>query len=250
MDRRKTMLDEFSSDNPDLADRLHCTTAPLTSSPVRHSSRHRHPNTNTNTAPGQALDSSHDAHNMSSPSPSGVGSPSASPPAPLHSAHLASRRSSLASIRTMGPLSPTLTLSPSAAPYAGTLTSPPQPGLSPGGSSPGVSPQPNLGRRQSLAGFSLSAAGAALSSSYSAPLPANASVASQLSMLGSTVLPEDEFTEGATVSINQPVGSLSISPSSRDVCLASRKGLYILDLANLEKAPRFVPQGGTWQIAE
>lgn len=83
-----------------------------------------------------------------------------------------------------------------------------------------------------------------------APLPANASVASQLSLMGSMTLPDDEFSEGATVSINQPVGSLSISPSSRDVCLASRKGLYILDLANLEKTPRFIPQGGTWQIAE
>ncbi|GMK56439.1 hypothetical protein CspeluHIS016_0302790 [Cutaneotrichosporon spelunceum] len=60
----------------------------------------------------------------------------------------------------------------------------------------------------------------------------------------------DPFHKGATISINQPVGSLSISPSSRDVCLASRKGLYILDLANLESAPRFVPQGGTWQIAD
>lgn len=100
------------------------------------------------------------------------------------------------------------------------------------------------------AGMTLTAAGAALGSSYQAPLPVNASVASQLSLMGSTFLPDDEFGEGATVSINQPVGSLSISPSSRDVCLASRKGLYILDLANLEKAPRFIPQGGTWQIAE
>ena len=60
----------------------------------------------------------------------------------------------------------------------------------------------------------------------------------------------DSFYESSTVSVNQPVGSLSISPSSRDVCLASRKGLYILDLANLNNAPRFIPQGGTWQIAE
>jgi hypothetical protein len=60
----------------------------------------------------------------------------------------------------------------------------------------------------------------------------------------------DPFHEGSTINVNQPVGSLSISPSSRDVCLASRKGLYILDLANLNNAPRFIPQGGTWQIAE
>lgn len=60
----------------------------------------------------------------------------------------------------------------------------------------------------------------------------------------------DPFHEGATIEVNQPVGSLSISPSNRDVCLASRKGLYIIDLANLNNAPRFIPQGGTWQIAE
>ncbi|ORX34388.1 hypothetical protein BD324DRAFT_683340 [Kockovaella imperatae] len=62
--------------------------------------------------------------------------------------------------------------------------------------------------------------------------------------------PTDPFLEGSTISVNQPVGSLSISPSNRDVCLASRKGLYILDLANLNNAPRFIPQGGTWQIAD
>lgn len=60
----------------------------------------------------------------------------------------------------------------------------------------------------------------------------------------------DPFHEGSTIHVSQPVGSLSISPSFRDVCLASRKGLYILDLADLERAPRFIAQGGTWQIAE
>ncbi|WWC59175.1 uncharacterized protein I303_101724 [Kwoniella dejecticola CBS 10117] len=60
----------------------------------------------------------------------------------------------------------------------------------------------------------------------------------------------DPFREGSIISVNQPVGSISISPNSRDVCLASRKGLYILDLVNLNNAPRFIPQGGTWQIAD
>lgn len=60
----------------------------------------------------------------------------------------------------------------------------------------------------------------------------------------------DPFHEGSTIEVNQPVGSLSISPCNRDICLASRKGLYIIDLANLNNAPRFIPQGGTWQIAE
>ncbi|WRT65038.1 uncharacterized protein IL334_001980 [Kwoniella shivajii] len=62
--------------------------------------------------------------------------------------------------------------------------------------------------------------------------------------------PIDPFREGSIISVNQPVGSISISPNSRDVCLASRKGLYILDLVNLNNAPRFIPQGGTWQIAD
>ncbi|KLT46027.1 hypothetical protein CC85DRAFT_91267 [Cutaneotrichosporon oleaginosum] len=99
--------------------------------------------------------------------------------------------------------------------------------------SPAVSPRtllrPHLNRASTT---TLAAAGGALMS-VDAPPPA-----------------PDPFHTGATISINQPVGSLSISPSSRDVCLASRKGLYILDLANLESAPRFVPQGGTWQIAD
>lgn len=67
---------------------------------------------------------------------------------------------------------------------------------------------------------------------------------------GQSQQPDDPFYEGTTIEVNQPVGSLSISPSNRDVCLASRKGLYIIDVANLHNAPRFVPQGGTWQIAE
>ncbi len=29
-----------------------------------------------------------------------------------------------------------------------------------------------------------------------------------------------------------------------------RKGLYILDLDNIHQQPRFIPQGGKWQIAE
>lgn len=103
--------------------------------------------------------------------------------------------------------------------------------------SPSVSPRtllrPNMGRASTT---TLAAAAGALLSEATIPSAPPA--------------PVDPFHQGATISINQPVGSLSISPSSRDVCLASRKGLYILDLANLESAPRFVPQGGTWQIAD
>ncbi|KAF9042810.1 hypothetical protein BDZ89DRAFT_1128414 [Hymenopellis radicata] len=46
------------------------------------------------------------------------------------------------------------------------------------------------------------------------------------------------------------VGNMSISPYSRDIVLAARRGLFIIDLeANLE-VPRFLPQGGTWDVAD
>ncbi|QRV86136.1 cytosolic Fe-S cluster assembly factor NBP35 [Ceratobasidium sp. AG-Ba] len=43
---------------------------------------------------------------------------------------------------------------------------------------------------------------------------------------------------------------MSISPANRDVCLASRKGLFIIDLENPYDPPRFIPQGGTWAVAD
>jgi WD repeat-containing protein 59 len=60
---------------------------------------------------------------------------------------------------------------------------------------------------------------------------------------------------------------MSISPTSRDVVLAayvfsgqyreepvdnayfSRRGLYIIDLEAPFEVPRFIPQGGTWDVA-
>ncbi|KAH6903445.1 vacuolar membrane protein [Coprinopsis sp. MPI-PUGE-AT-0042] len=42
--------------------------------------------------------------------------------------------------------------------------------------------------------------------------------------------------------VGDAVGNMSISPS--------RKGLYIIDLENTEKRPRFLPQGGTWDVAD
>lgn len=60
----------------------------------------------------------------------------------------------------------------------------------------------------------------------------------------------DPFLLDRSFTINEPVGSLSTSPSNRDICLASRKGLFILDMEFTDMAPRKIPQGGTWQIAE
>ncbi|OCH85322.1 hypothetical protein OBBRIDRAFT_828983 [Obba rivulosa] len=43
---------------------------------------------------------------------------------------------------------------------------------------------------------------------------------------------------------------MSISPGSRDVVLAARKGLFIIDLEAPLNVPRFLPQGGTWDVAD
>ncbi|KAL7412467.1 WD40-repeat-containing domain protein [Mrakia frigida] len=43
---------------------------------------------------------------------------------------------------------------------------------------------------------------------------------------------------------------MSISPANRDVVLASRKGLYIIDLTNPSRLPRFLPQGGLRSVAD
>ncbi|KNZ79021.1 hypothetical protein J132_06861 [Termitomyces sp. J132] len=41
-----------------------------------------------------------------------------------------------------------------------------------------------------------------------------------------------------------------ISPSSRDIVLAARRGLFIIDLKAPLEIPRFLPQGGTWDVAD
>lgn len=61
---------------------------------------------------------------------------------------------------------------------------------------------------------------------------------------------------------------MSISPTSRDIVLAayvvtfvrisfcpindviSRRGLFIIDLESRFSIPRFLPQGGTWDVAD
>lgn len=70
------------------------------------------------------------------------------------------------------------------------------------------------------------------------------------------------------VSLDEPVGSLSISPRNRDVCLGacvsftgaelqltlvsphSRKGLFILDLQNCYEPPMFLPYLSAWEVAD
>ncbi|KAF9491085.1 hypothetical protein BDN71DRAFT_1453503 [Pleurotus eryngii] len=50
--------------------------------------------------------------------------------------------------------------------------------------------------------------------------------------------------------VGDAVGNMSISPASRDVVLAARRGLFIIDLEAPLEIPRFLPQGGTWDVAD
>ncbi|CAO3616617.1 unnamed protein product [Cunninghamella echinulata] len=51
-------------------------------------------------------------------------------------------------------------------------------------------------------------------------------------------------------STNINVGSLSISPASRDVVLAGRQGLVIIDLENPWLIPRILPHMSKWEVAD
>ncbi|CAO1637108.1 unnamed protein product [Sympodiomycopsis kandeliae] len=58
------------------------------------------------------------------------------------------------------------------------------------------------------------------------------------------------FGRSASISINESVGSMSLSPANRDVVLAARKGLYIVDLESPFAPPRFLAQLSTWEAAD
>ncbi|MCO5555789.1 hypothetical protein L7F22_009334 [Adiantum nelumboides] len=58
------------------------------------------------------------------------------------------------------------------------------------------------------------------------------------------------FNRSVQISLMEPVGSMSLSPANRDVVLASRKGLFIIDLENPYDQPRFLPHLTTWVPAD
>ncbi|KAF9364972.1 hypothetical protein BGX34_011882 [Mortierella sp. NVP85] len=60
----------------------------------------------------------------------------------------------------------------------------------------------------------------------------------------------DTMTQQLTIHVEQPVGSMSISPTSRDVVLAARKGLFIIDLENPYEPPRVLHHLTKWEVAD
>ncbi|POY75900.1 hypothetical protein BMF94_0983 [Rhodotorula taiwanensis] len=61
---------------------------------------------------------------------------------------------------------------------------------------------------------------------------------------------EDTFYQLMSVQIDQPIGSMSISPANRDVALGSRTGLFIVDLQNPYDPPRFLPHASAWEVSD
>ncbi|KAL1982484.1 hypothetical protein VTN96DRAFT_1275 [Rasamsonia emersonii] len=58
------------------------------------------------------------------------------------------------------------------------------------------------------------------------------------------------FGEDSSFHVEQPVGSMSISPCGRDVVLASKEGLHIIDLDSPYSPPRFLPHHTPWEVAD
>ncbi|BGP34712.1 hypothetical protein JCM10296v2_006534 [Rhodotorula toruloides] len=61
---------------------------------------------------------------------------------------------------------------------------------------------------------------------------------------------EDTFHQLMSIMIDEPIGSMSISPANRDVALGARKGLFIVDLQNPYDPPRFLPHNSSWEVAD
>ena len=60
----------------------------------------------------------------------------------------------------------------------------------------------------------------------------------------------ETFQEDTSIHLDQPVGSMSISPCGRDVVLASKEGLHIIDLDSPYSPPRHLPHHTSWEVAD
>lgn len=58
------------------------------------------------------------------------------------------------------------------------------------------------------------------------------------------------FDEDSSIHVEQPVGSMSISPCGRDVVLASKEGLHVIDLDSPYSPPRYLPHHTPWEVAD
>lgn len=66
----------------------------------------------------------------------------------------------------------------------------------------------------------------------------------------SSAFESETFGQDASFRLEQPVGALSISPSGRDVVLASKEGLHIIDLDSPYSPPRYLAHRTPWEVAD
>lgn len=58
------------------------------------------------------------------------------------------------------------------------------------------------------------------------------------------------FSQTVSIAVDDEIGAASISPAGRDVVLASRRGLRIIDLDNPWSLPLFIPNQSSWDVAD
>lgn len=58
------------------------------------------------------------------------------------------------------------------------------------------------------------------------------------------------FTQTVSIAVDDDIGAASISPAGRDVVLASRGGLRIIDLDDPWSLPLFIPNQSSWEVAD
>jgi hypothetical protein len=66
----------------------------------------------------------------------------------------------------------------------------------------------------------------------------------------SSAFESSTFSETVSIAVDDEIGAASISPSGRDVVLASRGGLRIIDLDNIWSLPLFIPNQSSWDVAD
>jgi WD40 repeat protein len=60
----------------------------------------------------------------------------------------------------------------------------------------------------------------------------------------------ETFSKTVSIAVDDEIGSASISPSGRDVVLASQSGLRIIDLDNPYSLPLYIPNHFSWKVAD
>lgn len=60
----------------------------------------------------------------------------------------------------------------------------------------------------------------------------------------------DSFLTPMAVRVDESAGAMSISPSGRDIVLASRNGLYVIDIDNTYNPPRWFHHLTSWEVAD